>query len=171
MSSREVERSRRRLIVTGSEPSWPAVVESCGARNDVQRAIIRSGERATASMAYVRYAGYVQGDSGAYYAVAAPSRHRRLTSPAALDGGLYGEKLWGRVKVLRLSRCVFTCQNSALHVSEADNPGALGYGCPPRPPRATPDFPSQRPSSPPSPLACHSQISRGAFASFCASRV
>ena len=101
-------------------------------------------------------------DSGAYYAVAIPSRHRRLTSLAALDGGLYGEKLWGRVKVSRSHLHMFTCQNfCAARVPRLQLPAQ------------SPELPriSQQPSSPPSPLhvtrSHHGELSSASFDAVC----
>lgn len=49
--------------------------------------------------------------SSACYAVASSSRHRRRTSPAAIDGRLRGEKRWGGVKEAVARRLhMFTCQ-------------------------------------------------------------
>jgi hypothetical protein len=88
MSSREVERLRRRLArkVPGQ------LLLGAAARAMTCRGQL-SGKRATAWMCYVQYLDYQQAYSGAYYAVATPGRHRRLTSLATLDGGLHGENL------------------------------------------------------------------------------
>ena len=119
---------------TGSGRSQTAVVGSCDARNDVTcsqngdstdgRAhsysyssgysygySYSSGEWAAGVYYYHTESWQGSACSSACYAVASSSRHRRRTSPAAIDGRLRGEKRWGGVKEAVARRLhMFTCQ-------------------------------------------------------------
>ena len=115
---------------TGSGRSRTAVVGSCDARNDVT-CCVQAGRAHSYSYSYsYGYSyGYGSGEwaagvyyyhteswlgsacSSACYAVTSSSRHRRRTSPAAIDGRLRGEKRWGGVKEAVARRLhMFTCQ-------------------------------------------------------------
>lgn len=169
VSSRQAEpqrsSARRRLARNGPGRALLGAAARAMTCSAVQCGAVRfrSGGWATLAACGLRYTitkSRQCADSGAYYAVAPPSRHRRRTSPAALGGGSAPREPWGRVKVSRsltLRLHMFTCQSSALHVSEASEVWAATAAEATLVPRI-----SQTPIISTATLACHSQASRGA---------